>query len=163
VSQEGNPRRLFGIDRILAQHKGVILHCRTATRGIDHDSVKSSTDALSFPRIDVGPREGKCGCFLSEMMDERAAATATACHYNVATMAGQKADGRLVYVRRQDSLRAPLEQRDTHAAGALGRKNLWPIGRGAGRGSIWCESQQRHKPARQNSSERTGKNREAQC
>src|SRR5690348_3711433 len=88
VSQGGNPGRLFGIDRILAQHKAVILYCRAATRGIDDDSVKSGTDALSFPRIDVGPREGECGCFLSEMVDERAAATTAACHYNVATMAG---------------------------------------------------------------------------
>jgi hypothetical protein len=88
ASHGGNPRCLFGIDRILAQHKAVILYCRATTRGIDHDSVKSGTDALSFPRIDVGPRKGKCGSFLSEMMDERAAATATACHYNVATVAG---------------------------------------------------------------------------
>jgi hypothetical protein len=88
ASQGGNSRRLIRIDGVLAQHKTVILHCRTATRGIDDDSVKSGTDALSFPRIDVGPREGKCGCFLSEMMDERAAATAAACHHNVAAMAG---------------------------------------------------------------------------
>jgi hypothetical protein len=88
ASHGGNPGCLLRIDRILAQHKAVILYCRTATRGIDDDSVKSGTDALSFPRIDVGPCEGECGCFLSEMMDERTAATAAACHYDVATMAG---------------------------------------------------------------------------
>src|SRR6516225_5016625 len=88
ASHGGDPRCLLGIDRILAQHKAVILYCRAATRGIDDDSVKSGTDALRFPRIDVGPREGKCGCFLSEMMNERATATAAACHQNIATMAG---------------------------------------------------------------------------
>src|SRR6516225_3851168 len=106
ASHGGNPSRLLGIDRILAQHKTVILYCRAATRGIDDDSVKSGTDALSFPRIDIGPREGECGCFLSEMMDECAAATAAACHHHVATMASEKADSRLVYLRRQDPLRA---------------------------------------------------------
>src|SRR3974377_746424 len=88
VSHGGNPGCLLRIDQILAQHKAVILYCRTATRGIDDDSVKSGTDALRFPRIDVGPREGKCGCFPGEMSDECAAATAAACHYNIATMAG---------------------------------------------------------------------------
>jgi hypothetical protein len=96
------------------------------------------------------------------MMDECAAATAAARYYNVATMASQKADGRLVYLRRQDSLRATREQRNTHPSDAFGRKNLWPICRGVRRDFVWCECQQRHKPVRPKPSERTGKNCRAQ-
>src|SRR5262245_59922248 len=57
-------RRLFGIGRIFAQHKAIILDHGTATRGIDYDSVESNRTAFAFLSIDIGTREAEC-CRLS--------------------------------------------------------------------------------------------------
>ena len=123
----GDPRRLFRIGRILAQREAVVLDCRAATRGIDHDGVEPGGEALARPRIDVGPRETKSSSLPPEMMDERTAATAALRHHDLATMTGQKPDCRLVDLGSQHPLGAAKQKGYLHAPLAFGREEAQSV------------------------------------
>src|SRR3984893_6126409 len=148
AGEGGDPRRLFRIGRILAQHEAVVLDGRAATRGIDHDGVEPGGEALALPRIDVGPREPESSSLLPEMVDERTAATAALRHHDLAAMTGQKPDRRLVDLRGQHPLRAAEQKGYPHASLAFGREDARPVRRRGGGDRAGRQREHWRKPTR---------------
>ena len=87
-------------------------------------TIASSSAArdLSRPGQNVGA--GKVMGVLSEVVGERAAASRARGDDNLAAMARQKPDRRLVDLRREDLLRAAVEERDATGSPPLAFEHL---------------------------------------
>ena len=97
------------------------------------------------------------------MMGERPAAPAAVRHDDLAAVAGQKADRRLVDLGRQHELGATRQQRNAHAALALGWEYLRTLGRGRCRDRGRGERQQRPEVPRQKAGKGFGEGGGDQC
>ena len=106
AGDRGDPRRLFGIGRIVAQEEPVILDHRPATRGVDDDGVEPAQRPRALPGIDIRAGQGQRRCLVAEVVLKRAAAAAARRDDNLNAVPGQQPDRRLVDLGRQHLLRA---------------------------------------------------------
>jgi hypothetical protein len=144
--ERGDPCRLLGVSYVFAEHKAVILDRRAAARGVDYNHVEPGGESLALPRIDVGARETKRRRRLAKVMGEGAAAATAAGDHDLATMAGQQADRRLIDFGCQHLLGASRQHRDPHSHLAHGREDARAIGQRGRRGRGGCQPKKRREP-----------------
>ena len=138
-----HPRSVGGMGPVVLQQMAVVLEHRPAAGCRGDDRVEPAFSGL--------PRE--CGCrapglgpaarFVTQVVRERAAAAGTARHHDLAAVAGEHADRRLVDFGREGALHAAHEQRHTLAAPALGGDHLRPLDPARPIGRAAREAQQR--------------------
>lgn len=127
AGQRGNAGGLVGKGSLIAEHEAVILHARAAARRVDNDMVEAACFDLARPGFDVPARKGMGLVDLAEMMRQRSATSGALGHDDLDAMAREETHGGFVDARVEHGLRATIQQRDAHRAGAMSWKNLRAI------------------------------------
>ena len=125
--------------RPVGKKVAVILDSRAAARGVDDQRVQPFAVHLGRQRADVGGGHGVAFGRAAHVVGQRAAAADASGDHDLAAVAAQQADGRVVDVGVERPLRAARQQRHPAAALPVRRENLREVV-GAARG----QSRRRH-------------------
>ncbi len=124
VRDAGGPRGIVGL---ALQKVAIVLHHRSAARGVDDDGVDRTLGQHLRPGVDVALGEVGRTRLVAKVIGERAAAAGTGRDDNVDAAPGEEADGRIVDARAQHLLRAAGEHDDARAAVFLGGGGAGPL------------------------------------